>query len=61
MSDNAKVCTILVTVLAFILMLAVALDGLYTLRIYRYVEAGYTQATVPGYNGPIWVKKGTAE
>lgn len=61
MSSNARFCIMLGSVLAFVLLLALVLDGLYTIRVCSYVEAGYTQESLPGYSYPTWVKKGPAE
>lgn len=56
MSDNAKWCTVLGTLLAFVLLLVVSLVALDVYRDCCYIEAGYTRSTVPGHDWPIWVK-----
>lgn len=56
MSNNAFWCTILGSVLTFVLLLAVSLMALDVYRDCQYMKAGYTRQMLPGHSWPEWVK-----
>lgn len=48
------------TILGLIICLTVLLLGCIISYHYRHlaaIQAGYTEATIPGYSGTVWVKK----
>ncbi len=56
MSNNAFWCTMVGSLLAFVLLLVVSIVSIDAYRDCRYIEAGYTRQMLPGHPCPVWTK-----
>jgi hypothetical protein len=54
---NEPWCVIIVAGLLAVVAIVLGCVGIDAYRDCRYIEAGYTRRTLPGYSWPQWVKE----
>ena len=57
MSDNAFWVTVVSVIAGGITALFLGMAAADVIVTKRYIDAGYTQTTLPGHSGVVWVKE----